>query len=136
MASKAAIAIGKHNQLERIHSALTRLLEAEDIYAEPIDIPRTSRYPDALYQQQLTVIADTLEILSPAPEPEAMTLPDEDMPDALPVFDDDAEFDDAENVTDFDVDGGGVIVAETEDGEDIVSDGQEEPEPRKGKGRK
>lgn len=138
MASKASIAIGKHNQLERIHSALTRLLEAEDIYAEPVAIPRTSRYPDALYQQQLTVIADALEVLSPAPEPEpeAMTLPAEDMPDVhLTVFDDDV--DDVE-ITDFDISPDGVIVAETSDGETIVSDGQEAPDepPVKGRGKK
>lgn len=137
MATKAAIVIQRHYAVERITGALNRLLDGYGV--DPVALPRLGRYPELLHNQQLEVIATALEVLSPAPEvePEAMTLPAEDMP---PLDDDDPE-----TVTDFDISPDGVIVAETDDGEDIVSDGQEEPEPeeteddpepRKGKGKR
>lgn len=124
MASKASIAIQKSASIDRITGALNRLLDNEGV--DPVELPRLGRYPELLHNRQLEAIATALETLSPAPEPEpeAMTLPDEDMPDS------DVE------VTDFDIDDDGVIVAATDDGEEIVSDGQEKPEPRKGKGKR
>lgn len=136
MATKASIAIHKSASIDRITGALNRMREDEGF--DPVDLPRLSRFPELLHNQQLEAIASALEVLSPAPEPEpeAMTLPEDEMPDVhLRVFDDDPE-DDEPEVTEFDVNAEGVIVAETEDGETIVSDGQEEPEPRKGKGRR
>lgn len=157
MATKGANAISKHYALERIQTALNRLLD--DASLDPIDIARTHRYPEALHSQQLEAIADALEQLSPAPEVEPETWEhhidftvsdggfvagearDRELRAAqelssavLNVKKQQSESELAitsstlETVDDFTVTGDGVIVATDEDGNPVVSDGQDEPD--------
>lgn len=64
MATKSAIAIGQHYATERIILALNRLLLAAGM-DNRVEIPRQSRYPELLHNQQLEAIATNLELLSP-----------------------------------------------------------------------